>query len=175
MGRRVLPVGVLALALSVCLNTQAIAHPLDAMTGEEISTAVKLLRDSGRAARETRYPFIALIEPTKEEVRQSRPAPRRALLVVKTGRSLHEARVNLTQRRVESWTASRGVQPNIMAQEWEAARQLARADPRWQAGMRARGYTSFKGIFCEALSVGYFGQPAHRSYRPKLRLEKVVL
>jgi len=146
----------------------ALAHPLDGLSGEEITTAVKLLRDSGRAGLEARFPSITLIEPTKAEVEDgiadSAP-PRRVLVVVRSGRVVHEAKVNLSQRRVESWTARPGVQPNILAGEWEAARQLVRADPRWQAGMRARGYKSFEGIFCDALSVGYFGEGADSGRR----------
>jgi Cu2+-containing amine oxidase len=62
---------LLALGLRLGVNARAVAqpkHPLDALTGDEIRMATKLLRDPGHADDETLFPSIALEEMDKSKV-----------------------------------------------------------------------------------------------------------
>ncbi len=146
----------------------AAGHPLDALTAEEITKAVALLRQAGLVDAQTRFPNISLLEPSKAEVlawQPGRPIERRAFLVVKKAAQTHEGVIDLARGAVERFTHIEGVQPSLLSEEWAAAQQLTRGHPDWQAGMRARGYTSFETIFCEAFSAGYFGQTHERNRR----------
>lgn len=134
-------------------------HPLDALSADEITHAVTLLRERGHADEHTRYPLINLLEPPKDVVlawKPGEPLDRRAFLVVKKGIRTYEAVVDLTARTVDLWEPVEGVQPSILGEEWAAAQELIFANPEWQASMSERGYSSFENIFCESMSAGYF-------------------
>ena len=45
-----------------------LSHPLEMLTGEEIKSAVKILRDSGRVPEGALFAHIVLHEPHKDEV-----------------------------------------------------------------------------------------------------------
>jgi primary-amine oxidase len=146
----------------------AAGHPLDALTAEEITKAVAVLRQAGLVDAQTLFPNISLLEPSKAEVlawQPGRPIERRAFLVVKKAAQTHEGVVDLARGAVERFTHIEGVQPSLLSEEWAAAQQLTRDHPDWQEGMRARGYASFETVFCEAFSAGYFGQTHERNRR----------
>jgi len=47
---------------------QAARHPLEPLTEEEIRAAVAVVRAQGRLSERARFPTVALLEPTKEQV-----------------------------------------------------------------------------------------------------------
>lgn len=159
-----------ALMLSVALPLSPAAgpHPLDPLSGEEIARAIGVLVESGRTDRTTRVSTVALAEPDKQAVldwRDSDPAPRRAFAVLRVGGETVEAEIDLVSGALERWQVIPGVQPAIRGDEWAAAEAALKADPDWQAAMRARGYATFDNIFCESLSAGHFGEETGRILR----------
>src|SRR5579864_5718869 len=76
------------------------SHPLDPLTGEEISTAIAVLKADGRVTDATRFPAIVLNEPVKEKVlafKSGDSMGREALVVVyeRTSNQTVEAVVDL--------------------------------------------------------------------------------
>lgn len=147
------------------LGGSTAAHPLDPLTADEIKAAVGMLRSEKLASFDTRFPLIKLSPPDKAAVWRwsaGQATPRRALVVMKDGRRTREALIDLGRRRVVAVTPRPNVQTTIVPEEWSRATALVKADPRWQAAMRARGIADFRGIFCDALSVGAFGRAERR-------------
>ena len=151
----------LGLAIAVA-PPPALSHPLDPLSPEEITTAVRAVSASGRADRTTRAAIIALAEPDKAAVlawHKGDPISRKAYLALRIDGRTVEATVDLASGTVEHWQPIRGAQTPILSAEWVVAQRLVKEDPRWQAAMRRRGYTSFDDIFCDSLSAGYFARP----------------
>ena len=104
MKRKTLLGGFVALAL---IGGEALAHPLDGLSGEEYQAINKILRDAGLASDTTLYPLIELIEPPKADVLAwedgDDPLERRASVNLTTadGSGFSEAIVNLTTEDVE--------------------------------------------------------------------------
>jgi primary-amine oxidase len=124
-------------------------HPLAPLTAAEIeaaSAAVTAARDLGGSAR---FVYVSLYEPAKQDViafEQGGPAPDRLVKVIireRAEHATHEGVVRLPDGEVVEFRHVPGVQPSVMLEEFLAAEDIVRADPRWQAAMRRRGITDF--------------------------------
>jgi primary-amine oxidase len=136
-------------------------HPLDPLARIEIVRAVQIIGKSGHATRDTRVALLTLDEPDKDNVLawQARtPYPRRALAVVRNGTDVFEAKIDLLAGELISWSRLSDVQTAITSGEWDRARALVKADQRWLAAIRSRGYEDASEIFCDALPAGYYGE-----------------
>jgi len=158
-----------ALALAVVIVRGAAAHPLDALSVDEIATAVAALHDAGDTDATTRFALIGLSEPDKEHVlawRPGQPIARRAFVVARRGRTVYEGVVNLGERRVERWQAIPDVQSSILVSEWQDAQTITTGDRGWQDAMRRRGYDPLEAhVFCAPLSAGAPTEPGDRGRR----------
>ena len=135
-------------------------HPLDPLNKTEIAQAAEVIAASGRTDATTRAAMITLKEPDKSRVlswKKGEPLGRKAFAVLRSSGKTIEAVIDLETRALESWTVVPGAQTAIQSAEWANAQKLVKQDPRWQAALRKRGYTSFDDIFCDSLSAGYFG------------------
>ncbi|MBC8091337.1 MAG: tyramine oxidase, partial [Pseudonocardia sp.] len=121
------------------------AHPLEPLSADEIAAAAAILRDVKELTPAHRFVFVALHEPPKAAVLAGGPLPREAHVVLyeRGARATYEAVVSLTEGGVVSWTLVEGVQPPIMAEEFESCEAVVVADPRWQEAMRRRGVEDF--------------------------------
>lgn len=116
-----------------------------------------VLVSGGVASQDTRYSVIQLARPDKTAVwnwPQGSAIPRQAFVVLRTGRALQEALVDLGTAKIVWVKPLRGVQSNLVGAEWDRATALVKADPRWQTAMKSRGIADFRNIFCDALSIG---------------------
>jgi primary-amine oxidase len=147
-------------------------HPLDPLAADEIREAVALLRDSGRVGTDVRFADVYLDEPAKDAVAAS-DAGRvdtvdrrvRFRLVASPDLSAVEAVVSLTTRDVMSVQRVEGVCPTILLEESWLASEAVKADPRWQAAMRARGITDLDHVAVDPWPAGRFGQPEEEGRR----------
>ena len=137
---------VIFMALLVSGSAASAQHPLDPLSGEEITAAVSILRAAGRAtAHQTRLPIITLHEPAKADVlayTAGAPITRQAFIVgyeYESDRTF-EAIVDLTGKRVLSWKTVADVQPPAMKDDSRLVTQIIRADPRWRAAMQKRSF-----------------------------------
>jgi primary-amine oxidase len=148
-----------ALVVTVLNGNGTAAHPLDALSGDEIATAVAVLQKAGDTDAATRFALIGRSEPDKEKVlawRPEQPFARRAFVVARRGRTVYEGVVNLGERQVESWRAIPNVQSAVLVSEWQNAQTITSSDKGWQEAMRKRGYDPQAArVFCAPLSAGY--------------------
>jgi primary-amine oxidase len=154
---------LLLLVTQQVTSAQPSKHPLDALSEEEIRAAVETLKEKGLVKEDSRFATMNLHEPPKEEIwnwKPSVPIPgREAFVVVKQGLKVFEGVVDLATKNVVSWQEVKDAQPGILAEEYELARELVGADPRWQAAMRKRGIKKLDKVVCDPMMYppGYFG------------------
>ena len=133
-------------------------HPLDALTADEITQTVKLLKDAGDVDQDTVYPAITLKPSAKEAMRAwtpGTPFTRTAFVILRKGLVTSEAVVDLSANKVVSFTAKPGVQPSIMDFEWAKARDAFMADKRFKEAISKRNL-SVKNVICTPNSAGAF-------------------
>jgi primary-amine oxidase len=128
-------------------------HPLAPLTAVEIEAAAGAVK-AGKGLGETaRFVYVSLYEPCKHEVvafeEGTQEAPDRLAKVVireRAERATYEAVVKLAaqgESEVVDYKRVPGVQPSVMLEEFMAAEDIVRQDPRWQEAMRKRGITNF--------------------------------
>jgi primary-amine oxidase len=124
-------------------------HPLAPLTAAEIAAAASAVKASKDLGDTGRFVYVSLYEPARHEViafEGGGPAPARLAKVVIRERAEHatyEGVVELPAGNVVTYQRVPGVQPSVMLEEFLAAEDIVRNDPRWQAAMRKRGITDF--------------------------------
>jgi primary-amine oxidase len=118
-------------------------HPLDPLSAEEITAAAGVLSAAPQWTGGTQVVMLALREPPKADVLAFTPgAPitrqAAAVLIDRRANRTFEALVDLAGRRVTAWTEIKGVQPLVLAGEYEAVAKIVKADARWIAAMKTR-------------------------------------
>ncbi|HZH33572.1 MAG TPA: primary-amine oxidase [Pyrinomonadaceae bacterium] len=135
------------------------AHPLDALSAEEISNAVKVLQTASNFPKTALFSTVVLNEPPKAEVLNFKPGAkfRReafAIILDRERNKTYEGVVDLRAGKVLSWKEIAGVQPLVFQGEYEVLQELVKADPRWQAAIRKRGITDFEQVAVDGWAVG---------------------
>ena len=150
---------VIATACAQAAPADGPFHPMDALTPGEIEATVKLLRDAGDADKDTTYPAVTLREAPKNDIRkwqQGQPFTRAAFVILRRQGKTFEAIVDLTAKKITSFTEKPGQEPMIMDYEWVAGRDKFMADPRFKAAIAKRGLKDMKQVFCTPNSAGTF-------------------
>ena len=143
-------------ALVLAAEAAAPLHPLDALTPDEITQVVKLLKDAGDADEGTVYPAITLKPGDKQAMwdwKPGTPFTRTAFVVLRRKLITYEAVVDLNSKKVVSFEAKSYAQPSIMDYEWIKARDAFMADQRFKDAIAKRG---LKNVFCTPNSAGSF-------------------
>lgn len=132
-------------------------HPLEPLSAAEIGAVAHLLREQRQLPPSVRFVSIALHEPSKTDVLAGQPCDRQAFVVLydRASSQTVEAVVSLRMDEVLSWTPLTGVQPSIMLEEFFAAEDITRADPRWQEAVRKRGVTDFSLAMLDPWATGH--------------------
>ncbi len=139
------------------------SHPLEALSGEEITKAVAILRSDSRVPPEARLAHVVLAEPTKdelEELAEAASAERRVRIQVVPGpeTELIETVVSLGSGEVESFEKVEGVRPALLFEESLNAIIAVQNHPGWQEAIRRRGITDFDKVQIDPWPPGSFGQ-----------------
>jgi primary-amine oxidase len=153
-------VGILALLATSAHAAVPPTHPLDPLSQQELTSAVAVLKAASHVDNNTRFVFLSLHEPAKNQVLKWKPGDRvsrEAFVVIKQGSQTYEAVVDLSLSKLKSWREVKGVQPALLIDEIAQLNDILRADPSWQASMRKRGFKKFDKIECMPFSTGYFG------------------
>jgi primary-amine oxidase len=141
-------------------------HPLDPLSGDEIRTAVAVVRADSRFATAA-FHAIAAEEPAKADVLAWRPgrSPRRvAALQAMTINGVVELAVDLGSRTLVSTTERQGAGPAITLSELTAV-QLVLSNDEFTAGLARRGVSDLTKVFCAPFSAGYYATAAHEGKR----------
>ena len=139
------------------------AHPMDALTADEITASANILRAAGKLGGTALLVSLTLEENPKAEVRAwtpGKPFGRRAFAVLLDGGRLAEAHIDLDARTLTAWAAVENHQAAVTIDEFIAAGKIAKRDERWRAAMAKRGITEFDDVVCFALTVGPSVDPA---------------
>ena len=160
-------VGVLLLVFLSCptfvaAQTPAPQHPLQGLTSGEFWAVHETLQSSAKMSPDTFVMSLLLHEPPKDKVlawKSGDPFTREADVVLMRKGVVTEARVNLTDRKIASWKEVKGVQAPIFVSELFEMGELAKNDPRMQAGFAKRGIKDMSTVDCVALPFGYFAMP----------------
>ena len=150
------------------LAAQSVEHPLDPLSFREYWTVLEVLQEAGHVKGDTRFSIVNLREPPKELVwswSKGMSFPRQASALVRQGRETHEAIVDVTGRRLLSWTQLRDVQPNWLQEEYTAMSAEVKKNPRFIEAMKRRGITDLTFLSCTALPPGYFATDEQRGRR----------
>lgn len=153
---------ILALAglCLVCPPVKTATHPLTPLSADEIRSAVRIIRESGRVPGAARFAELSLAEPAKELVLRGVSVPRRAFAVVYDYGSNRtwEAIANVSSGHLDSLREISGAQPPITGYDSDIADEVMRADPRFRRAMAERGVDPNR-VAVMAWSAGYFALP----------------
>ena len=139
----------------------AVAHPLEALTGAEISAAVALVRADGRFDDSVRFAYVGLEEPTRDQVRSWRPgAPTgrgvRLMLVTKPEAHVIDVVADLDTGSL-TVTDAPDVRPGLLFEESLAAILALQDNPEWHEAMRKRGIEDLSTVQIDPWPAGSFG------------------
>ena len=137
---------------TVVTGLQAVSHPLDPLTPDEIAAAAGIVRAAHDLGPGMRFETIVLWE-------QDDLAERQAFVAtydIASG-DLFEAIVSLTSGTVGRWTARPGAKPRIAPDEFLLAERIAKEDPRFVAALARRGITDLSLVCSDPWSCGVFG------------------
>src|SRR5262249_38897771 len=137
-------------------------HPLQELTSQEYWTVHDILQATGKMDPDTFVMSVLLHEPAKEKVLEWKAGDsftRKADVILMRKGLVTEVRVDLSERKVESWKEVKGVQAPIFVSELFAMGELAKNDPRMQAGFAKRGIKDMTTVECIALPFAYFALP----------------
>jgi primary-amine oxidase len=145
-------------------------HPLDPLSADEIRLARSIVQQLTELSDDTCFPAIRLFEPRKQIVRDFRAGrafERQAWVVAHdlSAHELYDGVVSLDRREVLEWNAKPGLQGPLLLEEYDAAIDLIKLDPRWQEAIRRRGIDNFDKVRVDAWMIGNFGIPAQKHRR----------
>lgn len=146
-------------AAAVEAQVRSAQSPLDALTYVEIEQAVGLLKEAGIADDATRFPVITLKDPPKAEVlawTEGSPMPRMAQVIMHKGNETTEAQVDLVAGTIVSTRPLPDVQPAIMQEEWDRARQSVLSDATFRKALNQAGITDTKAVSCTPMPPGAY-------------------
>ena len=137
--------------------------PLDPLTGDEITTAFRVIEESRDLPATAFFPIVALQEPPKAEVLSwspGRPFRREAFAQVydRAANRLFEAVVDLRRERLRSFVERPGAQPAVFGDEYESADAAVRRDARWRRAMARRGIDP-DDVFLDVWAPGELNLP----------------
>lgn len=157
------------LAPAVALaQTQAPAHPLDALKTQEYWTVYEVLQGTGRIDKDTYTASVLLHEPAKDKVlawKDGDPIQREADVILLRKGHVTEARIDIAGRKLESWQERKGVQAPILESEFKDLGELVKNDPRVVDALAKRGIKDLTTVECVPLPFGYFAIPELEGHR----------
>src|SRR5580658_3672947 len=126
-------------------------HPLSPLSEEEITSARKIVFDSGLAVipvEDLRFAYVGLFDPPKDLVRafdrgESVVVDRRLRMVVLQGpeANVWETVVSVSRGVVDSWVEVRDVRPALQMEEAIHVLAALYDHPDWVAALERRGIT----------------------------------
>ncbi|KAI3545614.1 primary-amine oxidase [Colletotrichum filicis] len=144
------------------LSKQAVIHPLDPLSIDELRVAARLIREH-RNAGSVKFNCLTLREPTKSEYAEFRagrgPRPERrafAIILAERGSSkVAEVIVNLAKGEVETWKAVSEVAPTLTLEDLDVTERVARLNPKIIEVCREIGITDMSKVFFDAWAIGF--------------------
>lgn len=138
-----------------------VSHPLEPLSVEEISAAVRILRDKQRLPAQYRFVQVALHEPPKETVlnyRDGEEIDREAFVILLDNDegATYEGVVSLSRGEVRSWRQVAGVQPPITLEEFAECEAACKRSPEFREALRKRGVDDVDSVIVDPWSAGAY-------------------
>lgn len=146
----------------------AVDHPLEQLTADEIELAVDIFEAESQLDDEVQYHNIVLNEPPKSFVREFEIGDsfdREIDIVAREAGETYEATVSLTERELLSCEHVPGVEPAVMPEEIEAAREAVKNDEAWRKAAKKRGVENFDLVMVDPWSASGFEPEEHDDKR----------
>ena len=133
-------------------------HPLEPLTSDEIARAAGIARAHGGLSDNMWFETIALHEPSKEQLRDG-TSRREAFVCCYDPQSgeTWDGVADLASGAFRVWRNAEGMHARIVADEFGAGGDVAKADPRFIAACAKRGITDMSIVLVEAWAAGQFG------------------
>ena len=146
------------------------AHPLDMVTGEEITRAVEIMRATGKLTDVARFAHVVLHEPEKEALAQWKPGDPvdrelRALVVPGPDLQMIDVVVSVTAGEVRRWDEVEGMRPALLFVEAMNAIFTTKEHPEYVAALARRGITDLDNVQIDPWPAGSFGYDAETDRR----------
>src|SRR5579859_3912477 len=146
------------------------SHPLDPLSADEIRLARSVVQRIPELSGDLCFPSIRLFEPPKQAVRDFHAGDafeRQAWVVVQdlSTHRLYDGVVSLDRRQMLEWNERPGMQGPLLLEEYDAAVELIKTDPRWRAAIGRRGIEDLHKVRVDAWMIGNFGIPAQDGRR----------
>jgi primary-amine oxidase len=148
-------------------------HPLRRLSADELRRAKAVLAEHGLVDGQTRFTYVGLEEPPKQEVLGFRPGDAvdrrvRAILLDASSGAASDVVASLTRGEVDSrreLDPARDGQPPVILSDLEAVDEIVKGDEGWRAAMARRGVTNLDLVRPCPLSAGSFDLPGERGRR----------
>ena len=137
-------------------------HPLNALSADEIKTAVDIVKSAKDFPPNTRFTQISLAEPDKAKVWDfvlngtAVDGPRRANVTLLDGKHVIETVVDLQSKKVVSWTPVKDAHGMILLDDFATVQKVINDSPEFTEALKKHGITDPSKVVTTPLTVGYF-------------------
>jgi len=149
-------------------QSPAVDHPLAQLTAEEIESATDIFEAESELGDDVQYHNVTLNEPPKSEIKAFEPGDsfdRKLDIVARKDRETYEATVSLTEESLLRCEHVPDVEPAVMPEEIEAAREAVKNDEQWREAAKKRGVEDFDLVMVDPWSASGFEPEAHDDKR----------
>lgn len=144
-------------------KVEKVAHPLDSLTANEITQAVKIIKASGHGVSNYRFSELRLKDENKEQVwnsvlgTQAMQTKRNVVFTILDADSIVEGEVDLLAGKVVQWQAQKGKHGMVLLDNFETVQKAIESSPEYAEALKKRGIDNPKKVMTTPLTVGYFG------------------
>jgi primary-amine oxidase len=149
-----------------------VLHPLEMLTGEEVTRAADAVRASGKVGDDALFAAVVLHEPDKAALATWQPGDPverrvRAMVVPGPENRVIEAIVNVGTGAIEQWDVIDDVRPTLLMTEAANAINTIRRHPEYLAALERRGITGdmIDRVQIDPWPAGTFGYDAETDRR----------
>ncbi len=140
-----------------------LVHPLEALSVADLQVTREVLADRGLVRPSTRFAYVGLDEPSKQELAGSQSPDRRLRVLLHDTEQMQprDVLVSVRDRQVLSVVdldPAVGGQLPVLEEEFALVEELLAHDERWLAALRARGLSP-QTVRVAPLSAGVFEYP----------------
>ena len=146
----------------------SVDHPLEQLTAAEIESATDILEAESELGDDVQYHNVTLNEPPKSFIREFEPGDpfdRKLDIVAREDRETYEATVSVTDEELLRCEHVPDVEPAVMPEEIEGARETVKNDPEWREAAKKRGVENFDLVMVDPWSASGFEPEAHDDKR----------
>ncbi|QQR58423.1 MAG: hypothetical protein IPG59_02695 [Candidatus Melainabacteria bacterium] len=134
-------------------------HPLDALTKDELTSAVSIMKSGAKLTKSDSLVFLGNIEPDKAFIlsyKSGNPYQRMARAIVYNldSNQTHEIDIDLTDKKIIADKLRKDVQPMQLEEDIFIGIDILMANSNWKKGLERRGLKDMTDVHMEMFVVG---------------------